>query len=76
VRGDTRQVTTDHVYVRLHGCGREERSLLAYSRLIIYNTFLSDLRDPVAVPDLKEVKSPANHLHSLGKHWQGEIFGW
>ena len=27
-------------------------------------------------PDLKEVKAFANHLHSLGKHWQGEIFGW
>ena len=31
---------------------------------------------PLAVPDLKEVKSFANHLHSLGAHWQGEIFGW
>ena len=31
---------------------------------------------PLAVPDLKEVKSFANHLHSLGKHWHGEIFGW
>jgi hypothetical protein len=31
---------------------------------------------PLAVPDLKEVKSFANHLHALGKHWQGEIFGW
>ena len=31
---------------------------------------------PLAVPDLKEVKSFANHLYSLGKHWQGEIFGW
>jgi hypothetical protein len=30
----------------------------------------------MAVPDLKEVKSFANHLHSLGKQWQGEIFGW
>ena len=27
-------------------------------------------------PDLKEVKSIANHLHSLGKHWQGELFSW
>jgi hypothetical protein len=25
---------------------------------------------------LKEVKSIANHLHSLGKYWQGELFGW
>ena len=31
---------------------------------------------PLAVPDMKEVKSFANHLHSLGKYWQGEIFGW
>ena len=31
---------------------------------------------PLAVPDLKEVRSFANHLHALGGHWQGEIFGW
>jgi hypothetical protein len=31
---------------------------------------------PLAVPDLKEVKSFANHLHSPGKYWQGGIFGW
>ncbi|MBL8091911.1 MAG: hypothetical protein KF758_07260 [Anaerolineales bacterium] len=31
---------------------------------------------PLAVPDLNEVKDFANHLHSLDKHWQGEIFGW
>jgi hypothetical protein len=31
---------------------------------------------PLAVPDLKEVKSFASHLYSLGKYWQGEIFGW
>lgn len=31
---------------------------------------------PLAVPDLKEVKAFANHLHTLGKHWRGEIFGW
>ena len=31
---------------------------------------------PLAVPDLKEVKAFASHLHSLGKHWQGEILGW
>ena len=30
----------------------------------------------LAVPDLKEVRAFANHLHSLGKPWQGEIFGW
>jgi len=28
--------------------------------------------DPLAVPDLKEVKAFANHLHSFGKHWQAE----
>jgi hypothetical protein len=26
--------------------------------------------------DLNEVRSFASHLHSLRKHWQGEIFGW
>ena len=26
----------------------------------------------VDVPDLKDVKSFATHLHSLGKHWQAE----
>ena len=31
---------------------------------------------PLAVPELKEVKAFANHLHSLGGHWQGEIFSW
>jgi len=31
---------------------------------------------PLAVPELKEVKAFANHLHALGAHWQGEIFGW
>lgn len=31
---------------------------------------------PLAVPHLKEVKAFANRLHSLGKYWQGEIFGW
>jgi hypothetical protein len=31
---------------------------------------------PLAVPDVNEVKAFAKHLHSLGKHWQGEIFGW
>jgi len=31
---------------------------------------------PLALPELKEVKAFANHVHLLGKHWQGEIFGW
>jgi hypothetical protein len=31
---------------------------------------------PLEVPELKEVKAFAKHLHSFGKHWQGEIFGW
>ncbi|NCP16893.1 hypothetical protein GW866_07605 [bacterium] len=31
---------------------------------------------PLAIPDLKEVRAFANHLHLLGKTWQGEIFGW
>jgi hypothetical protein len=31
---------------------------------------------PVVIPDLGEVKAFANHLHTAGKAWQGEIFGW
>ena len=31
---------------------------------------------PVVIPDLGEVKAFANHLHTAGKHWHGEIFGW
>lgn len=31
---------------------------------------------PLAVPELQEVQEFANHLHSLGKPWRGEIFGW
>ncbi len=31
---------------------------------------------PVVIPELNEVKAFAFHLHTLGKHWQGEIFGW
>ena len=36
----------------------------------------SRVNSPLAVPDLKEVKSFAGHLHSLSKYWQGELFGW
>jgi hypothetical protein len=31
---------------------------------------------PLSIPDLKEVKAFANHLHSFGKYWQGELFSW
>lgn len=31
---------------------------------------------PLAIPDLGEVKAFANYLHAVGRHWQGEIFGW
>lgn len=31
---------------------------------------------PLAIPDVDEVKSIAIHLHSLGKLWKGELFGW
>lgn len=31
---------------------------------------------PLAIPDLSEVKSFATHLHTTGKNWQGEMFGW
>lgn len=29
-----------------------------------------------ASPDLQEIHTFANHLHSLDVYWQGEIFGW
>jgi len=31
---------------------------------------------PVVIPDLGEVKALANHLHTTGRPWQGEILGW
>ena len=31
---------------------------------------------PVVIPDLSEVRAFANHLHTTGKSWKGEIFGW
>ena len=31
---------------------------------------------PLAVPNLDEVRAFANYLHSFGKPWHGEIFGW
>ncbi len=31
---------------------------------------------PLAIPDLKDVKAFASRLHSLDKHWHGELFGW
>lgn len=31
---------------------------------------------PVVIPDLNEVKAFANHLHTVGKAWKGELFGW
>ena len=30
----------------------------------------------MAIPQLNEVKVFAQHLHTIGKSWQGEIFGW
>jgi hypothetical protein len=39
-----------------------------------------DTRDspvlPVVIPDLREARAFAGHLHAVGKHWSGEIFGW
>lgn len=29
-----------------------------------------------AIPELHEVRAFAMVLHTIGKHWQGEIFGW
>jgi hypothetical protein len=31
---------------------------------------------PLMVPDLREVKAFAQHLHAGGNYWQGEVFGW
>ncbi len=31
---------------------------------------------PVVIPDLSEVRAFADHLHAIGGHWHGEIFGW
>ncbi len=31
---------------------------------------------PLAIPELREVKAFAKHLHAAGKPWRGEIFGW
>ncbi|MBN1146544.1 MAG: hypothetical protein JXA78_04765 [Anaerolineales bacterium] len=31
---------------------------------------------PVVIPDLNEVKAFALHLHTVGKHWAGELYGW
>jgi hypothetical protein len=31
---------------------------------------------PVVIPDIREIRSFAGHLHAVGKHWEGEIFGW
>lgn len=31
---------------------------------------------PVVIPDLREVQSFARHMHTTGKPWRGEVFGW
>lgn len=31
---------------------------------------------PLMIPDPSEVKAFAVHLHAIGKHWRGEIYGW
>ena len=31
---------------------------------------------PILIPDLNEVRNFANGLHSEGKAWEGEAFGW
>lgn len=31
---------------------------------------------PIAIPDLKEVREFAARLHTIGKAWKGEVFGW
>ena len=31
---------------------------------------------PLSIPNLADVRSFANHMHTTEKHWLGEIFGW
>ncbi len=31
---------------------------------------------PILIPDLDDVRELANRLHSDGKFWKGEAFGW
>ena len=31
---------------------------------------------PLIIPDLDEVRVFAMHLHTMGRRWRGEIFGW
>ncbi len=31
---------------------------------------------PVMIPEVREVKAFAAHLHHAGRPWKGEIFGW
>ena len=31
---------------------------------------------PIVIPDLKEVRALAHHLHATGQSWRGEIWGW
>ena len=31
---------------------------------------------PIAIPDLNEVREFATKLHTVGKAWKGEAFGW
>lgn len=31
---------------------------------------------PLAIPELGEVRSIAGRLHSAGRHWRGQLFGW
>jgi len=31
---------------------------------------------PVVIPGIREIRSLAGHLHPVGKHWEGGIYGW
>jgi hypothetical protein len=31
---------------------------------------------PLSIPNLDEVRSFSNQLHTAGRHWHGLIFGW
>ena len=45
-------------------------------RAKIANAANDDPIVPLAIPEKQEVTAFAAHLHSAGKPWQGEMFGW
>jgi hypothetical protein len=55
--------------------GRKKKSMLTIKARIPQKKNYSPIL-PLVIPDLAEVKAFANYLHTFGKHWKGEIFGW